>query len=96
MLALGLALWAQAGNLQDDIDSANANSSGDFEDLQALEDKASSRAWAGNILVVAGLAVAGYGGYRLWKSTRSKSVTVTPAPVEGGATVTLTIIGDGW
>lgn len=89
VLALGLAMWAQAGSLQDDIDNAQTADDGDFSELQDLEDKASSRGWAGNILVVAGLAIAGYSGYRLWKATRQKEVVVTPAPVEGGAAVFL-------
>ena len=96
LVALGMALWAQAGNLQDDIDNAPTNTNADFIRLNELEDKASSRAWAGNVVMVAGLAVAGYGGYRLWKYFRTKNVAVTPTPVEGGAAVTLTIVGDGW
>ena len=91
-VAIGLALWSQASNLQDDINDANTNSDGDFENLQELEDKASSRAWTGNIFVIAGLAVAGYGGYRLWKHKKS-DVVVTPAPVEGGAAV---FVRGGW
>ena len=96
LVALGIALWAQAGNLQDDIDNASTNTNADFVRLNELEDKASSRAWAGNVFMVAGLAVAGYGGYRLWRYYRTKNVAVTPTPVEGGAAVTLTIVGDGW
>lgn len=96
LLALGLALWAQAKSLQDDIDSAPTNTAADFDRLADLEDRASSRAWTGNVFVVAGFAVAGYGGYRLWKYFKTRNVTVTPVPTEGGAAVTLTIVGDGW
>jgi hypothetical protein len=95
LLALGFTLWLSASSLQDDIDNADTGDNGDFDNLKELEDKASSRGWAGNIFVVAGLAVAGYGGYRLWKLSRSKAV-VTPTPTEGGAAVTLTIVGDLW
>lgn len=96
VLALGVALWLQASSLQDDIDNASTSTTADFDQLRELEDKASSRGWAGNICVVAGLAVAGYGGYRLWKHFKTKNVTVTPTPVEGGAGVTFTFVGDGW
>ncbi|MDQ3340440.1 MAG: hypothetical protein M4D80_35225 [Myxococcota bacterium] len=95
LLALGFTLWLSASSLQDDIDNADTSDNGDIDRLKELEDKASSRGWAGNIFVVAGLAVAGYGGYRLWKLSRSKAV-VTPTPTEGGAAVTLTIVGDLW
>ena len=93
LLLVGLGLWASKSSIQDDIDKAPTNTTADFERLKDLEDKASSRGWAGNIFVVAGLAVAGYGGYRLWKYSRSKNVTVTPTPVEGGAAV---FVGGRW
>jgi hypothetical protein len=89
LLALGLALWAQTSSLQDDIDDHPRNTPEDFANLTELEDKASARGWAGNIFIIAGLAVAGYGGYRLYKHYKSEPVTVTPTPVEGGAAVTL-------
>jgi hypothetical protein len=95
LLALGLTLWLSASSLQDDIDNASTGDNDDFDRLKELEDKASSRGWAGNIFVVAGLAVAGYGGYRLWKLSKSKAM-VTPTPMEGGAAVTLTVVGDLW
>lgn len=90
---LGLALWQQAGDLQDDIDKAMPTDQDDIDDLKSKEDKASSRAWAGNICVVLGLGVAGYGAYRLWKWSKSSSVTVTPAATEGGAAV---FVGGRW
>jgi hypothetical protein len=92
LTALGLALWAQAGSLQDDIDNADAESNNDITELRALEDKASSRAWAGNIFVVAGLAVGGYGIYRLFTLPES-SVTLTPVATDGGAAV---LVGARW
>jgi hypothetical protein len=90
--ALGLALWAQAGSLQDDIDNADDDSNNDIDALRELEDKASSRAWAGNIFVLAGAAVAGYGIYRLLTLPES-SVTITPAATDGGAAV---FVGARW
>jgi hypothetical protein len=92
LTAIGLALWAQAGSLQDDIDSADTDTSNDIDELRDLEDRASSRAWAGNIFVFAGLAVVGYGVYRLF-TLPATSVTITPAPTEGGAAV---FVGARW
>lgn len=90
LFALGLALWSQAGNLQDDIDGHPTNTLADFQALDELEGKASARAWAGNLFVLAGLAVAGYGGWRLYQDHEAhQTVTVTPTPVAGGAGVTL-------
>jgi len=95
VLALGFALWSQAGNLQDDIDSHPRNTLADFQALEDLESQASSRAWAGNAFVLAGLVVAGYGGWRLYQDHKShQHITVTPTPVEGGGGVTLT--WGGW
>ena len=96
LFLVGLGLWASKRSIQDDIDKAPTSTTADFERLRDLEDKASSRGWAGNIFVLAGLAVAGYGGYRLWKHLKTRNVTVTPTPVEGGAAVTFTFVGDGW
>ncbi|HLL22162.1 MAG TPA: hypothetical protein VK427_08520 [Kofleriaceae bacterium] len=96
ILLLGLALWQQAGDLQDDIDGARIDDRRDLDALRQIEDKASSRAWAGNLCVLAGLAVGGYGGYRMWKALGAKQVVVTPTPVDGGAAVTLTFVGAGW
>ena len=95
LFVVGLAFWLSASSLQDDIDDASTGSNADFDRLKELEDKASSRGWTGNIFVVAGLAVAAYGGYRLWKLSHSTAV-VAPTPTENGAAVTLTVVGDLW
>ncbi len=93
MLLIGLAMWSSASGVQDDIDRAETDSVNDFMRLQDLEDTASSRAWAGNVLVLAGLALGGYGGWLLYKDHQGKQVMVTPTPLEGGAAITLTIGG---
>ena len=90
VLLLGVALWAEKASLQDDIDKHPTNTLADFKDLKDLEDKASTRGWAGTICVIAGLAVAGYGGYRLWKWKKTSEVTVAPTPVGNGGGVTIT------
>ncbi|MBA3391502.1 MAG: hypothetical protein H0T89_02605 [Deltaproteobacteria bacterium] len=97
LFILGLTLWSQKSGLQDDINNHPRDSIEDFRDLEELEDKASSRGWAGNIFVVVGLAVGAYGGWRLYRDHKAhQSVTITPTPIEGGAGVTLTWIGAGW
>ena len=94
MFVIGLALWSSKSSLQEDIDAHPTATVQDFEDLQALEDKAGSRAIAGNLMVFGGLALGGFGAWLLWRDHKAKrGVMVTPAPVEGGATVTLTIFG---
>lgn len=86
---IGLALWAQASDLQGDIDDAQPNTNGDLDALRALEDKASSRAWAGNFFVLAGLALGGYGVYRL--ITLPANVAIEPAPTSGGGSVSVRV-----
>jgi hypothetical protein len=94
MFLLGLSLWSSKAGLQDDIDSHPTNTVADFQRIAELEDRASSRGWAGNIFVLAGLAVGAYGGWRLYKDHQAhRSVTVTPVATEGGAALVLTIGG---
>ena len=88
----GLGLWSTASGMQDDIDRHPVEDLEDIRALRALEGKASSRAWFGNLCVVVGLALGGYGGYLLYKDREGRRVTVTPTPVPGGgAGVTITI-----
>ena len=93
LVLLGLALWQQASGLQDDINNAMPRDQADIDALKATEDKATNRAWAGNVCVVLGAGVAGYGVYRLWRWSRKSSVTVTPTPTDGGAAV---FVGGHW
>jgi hypothetical protein len=94
MVLVGLILWRGAGGLQQEIDDHPANTAEDFEELQRLEDKAGSRATFGNVMVFGGIALAGVGVWMLWREHRRAStsaVLITPAPVAGGATLTLTV-----
>jgi hypothetical protein len=83
LFVFGLASWGSASSVNDQIDNHETEDFEDFQELQELESRAKTRAWAGNILVVAGLALGGYGGYLLWRDHKAK-LTVAPAPVEGG------------
>jgi hypothetical protein len=92
-LGLGLALWASYGSLQDQIDAHPTRTRADFDDLTALEDRAATRAVAGDLLVGAGLVVAGFGAYYLLRHPDDRRVAIAPAPLAHGAGLTLTIIG---
>lgn len=97
-LLAGLGMWSSASKLQDDIDATPDPTTLDqFNALKDTEDRASSRAWTGNFLVVAGLGL-GYLGFHFYRKDRrmlrdSAAVppptTVAPAPVPGGAMIVL-------
>ena len=93
LLLVGLLLWNSASDLQAQIDHHPTDSPGDFKDLTSLESSASTRAGIGNFAVLLGVAGVGVGAYFLYRDYRAGSVTVTPAPVDHGAGVT---IGGRW
>ncbi len=93
-IVIGLAFWASESNLQGQINTAPANSSTDLKNLVAKEDKASSEAWSGNVLVFLGLAAGSVGGYYLWRDHKARA-TATVAPVEHGTGATL-VVGGHW
>ena len=90
-LALGVALWASYSSLQRQIDDHPTNNRRDFEELTALEDRASTYAIGGDIAVVVGLAAGGIGAYYLYRHHRR--VAIAPTPLAHGAALTLTIVG---
>ncbi|HEU4727604.1 MAG TPA: hypothetical protein VFT22_06940 [Kofleriaceae bacterium] len=92
-IAIGIALWANYASLQDRIDNHAVRTRADFDDLTALEDRANRYAIAGDVLVLAGIAAAGVGGYFLYRDHRQHRVAVAPAPIGHGAGLTLTILG---
>ncbi|HET7503449.1 MAG TPA: hypothetical protein VFK02_20650 [Kofleriaceae bacterium] len=92
-LAIGIALWANYASLQDRIDNHAVRTRDDFDDLTALETRADHYAIAGDVLVIAGIAVAGVGGYLLYRDHKRHPVAVTPAPIGHGAGLLLTILG---
>lgn len=92
-VVLGLALWASYSSVQDSIDTHAINNRSDFDDLTELEDRAAGYAIAGDFLVLAGLAAGGVGAYYLYRSHYEHRIAVTPAPIAGGAGLTLTILG---
>src|SRR5204863_8673242 len=92
-IVLGVALWASYSSLQSSIDNHATRTSNDIQDLKSLEDKASSRAIAGDVFVLAGLAAAGIGGYYLYRDHKQHALAIAPAPIAHGAGLTITILG---
>jgi hypothetical protein len=90
MLLISLALWASASGLESDIANHPIETVADFQQLSAIEDTASARAWTGNVMFVAGLAVGGLGGWLLYRDRKAHRAVVAPAPMADGAGVTLT------
>jgi hypothetical protein len=94
MLLIGLALWSSKASIQDEIDNHPTRDREDFAELEELESTASTRAWAGNLVVLGGLALGGYGGYLLWQDhKRQRSATIAPAPTTESPGVMLVLRG---
>lgn len=89
---LGVVLWANVSSTQDEIDAANPADADDFRALEEKEDKAQRNAIIGDVLVVAGVAVAAWGAWTIYKS-RESAVTVTPTATPTSAGIT---IGGRW
>jgi hypothetical protein len=93
-IAIGLSLWSSASSLQDDIDGHATTTSADVAALVDLEDRAANKALWGNILVFGGVALAGVGGYFLYKDHKNRSEPVlAPAPTPTGTGMTLVLRG---
>jgi hypothetical protein len=92
-LLISLALWSSASGLQDDIDAHSTDTYADFQNLREIEDTARSRAWTGNAMFVAGLALGGLGGWLLYRDRKAHRAVVAPAPMASGAGITFTWLG---
>jgi hypothetical protein len=92
-LALGVALLASYASLQSQIDNHATRNRADFDDLAALEDRASTYAITGDIAVVVGLAAGGLGAYFLVRNHRRHRMAVGLLPLARGAGLTLTLSG---
>ena len=76
---IGLMLWSSAAGVQNDIDGAPTRTAGDFAALEDLEDRGTTYALIGDLMVPIGLAVAGYGGWLLFQDHQERrTVTITP------------------
>jgi hypothetical protein len=85
-LLVGLILWASEHDVQNQIDAAPDSSLAEVQALVALEQHASNEAWAGNIMVVLGVAAGGVGGYFLWRDHKAHA---TVAPTDHGVALVL-------
>jgi hypothetical protein len=94
-LIAGIALWFDERSLQDQINSHATNTLTDIQNLRSLEDRASTAATWGDVLVIAGIAAGGAGTYFLWRAHRGHVTAITPAPAEHGAGMTL-VVGGHW
>ncbi len=88
LVLVGLILWGNEHGVQGEIDRHATRTLADFRDLQSLEGRASGYAITGDLLVIGGLVLGGYGGWQLYKD-HEQSVTVRPAAVPNGAGVVL-------
>lgn len=88
-LVIGLALWSNKSSVQQDIDDAPTDDPADFARLEELESRAFKYAMIGNVMVLTGLAVGGYGGWIIYQDRNERRLTVTPqiTPTAAGVAV---------
>lgn len=92
LVAIGLSLWSSASRLEGTLARHPVVTRDDFDALRELEADARARAWTGNALVLAGLAVGGLGGwilYREHRARRAPRMVVVPTPIPGGGVALL-------
>jgi len=92
-LVIGLSLWSNKSSVQQDIDDAPTDDAADFARLEELESRAFTYAMVGNVMVLGGLALGGYGGWILYQDRKERQVAVTPQLTATSAGVT---VGGTW
>lgn len=94
MLIIGLVMWNSASNKQDEVDAAPTRTVDDLMRLQDLEDRTQTLALTGNVMVLLGLGLGGYGAWVLYKDSKEhRTIVVTPTATPAGPGVT---IGGTW
>lgn len=89
VFVIGLALWSNKSSVQEDIDAAPTDEPEDFTRLEELESRAFKYAMVGNVMVLTGLVVGGYGGWIIYQDRKERSVAVVPqvTPTSAGVAV---------
>ena len=85
---IGVGLWSKASSLGSDAKAAPNRSAQDIANLRDIESSGDHYALAGNVMFVAGLAVAGVSGYLYWRSGHS-SAQVAPVALAHGGGITV-------
>jgi hypothetical protein len=96
LVLIGVLMWREASKVENDIDSKpEPRSPADFQELRDLEKKGDDIAGAGNVMFLAGAALAGVSAYYYWRAGRAsnaQTARIAPAAFPNGAGVTLTVI----
>lgn len=94
LIIVGLLLWNAASDKASEIADAPTRTRADLIRLQALESDADAYALWGNVTVIGGVALAGVGGYLLWRGRRapaSSQARIVPLLFDHGAGLAVTI-----
>jgi hypothetical protein len=67
LAVVGLVMWIEAGNVQNDINNAPTKTPRDFQNLKDLESKGDTYSMVGNVCVIGGAVLGVVSGYFLWR-----------------------------
>ena len=97
LVVLSVILWAEAGSVQGDINSAPTNTPADFAHLKDLESSGDTYSGLGNLCLLGGLVVGGISGYFFYKDSKARhsgaQARITPTLFDHGAGISLTYGG---
>ena len=94
LVVLGVVMWAQAANVQGQIDNAPVGRPVDFKSLRDLESQGDAFATIGNVCFGVGLIVGGVSTYLFFHNrNRAPRAALAPTVFPHGAGVSLTIGG---